>query len=289
MIFWLNGEFSTKPKAIDIADRGFLLGDGIFETILVVNGVPAFFDAHLNRLRAAMTALRLHAEIDESFPSVILELAGRNMLDHGLAAVRLTVSRGTGARGLLIPDETPPNSTLLATISKYHAPRAQSPVRLAVSSFVRSEASLTSRFKTLNYIDNVMARSEVVANKCDEAVMLNNAGRVACVSAGNIFQFVGNSTVVTPALGEGALGGIVRGVLLSGAGTDIAIKESAIERDTLAHADLFVTNSLLGIRPAFLTGTNAPLPALADKPLRRLQSWYEDMLNEDIKQQADRI
>lgn len=289
MIFWLNGEFSTKPNAIDIADRGFLLGDGIFETILVVNGVPAFFDAHLNRLRAAMAALRLGAEIDDSFPSVVLELAERNRLLKGLAAVRLTVSRGTGARGLLIPTDTPPRPTLLATISKYHAPSDAPPIRLAVSSFLRSEASLTSRFKTLNFIDNVMARNEAAARECDDAVMLNNAGRVACVSAGNIFQFVGDSAAVTPALGEGALGGIVRESLLNGAASGIAIEEGVIERDALVGANLFITNSLLGIRRAVMAGADAALPALADNPLRRLQSWYEDVLNEDIKQRADRI
>ncbi len=289
MIFWLNGEFSTKPHAIDIADRGFLLGDGVFETILVVKGIPAFFDAHLNRLRASMTALRLHAEIDESFLGVVLELVRRNSLDQGMAAVRLTLSRGTGARGLLISANTPPTPTLLATVSKFHASSDPSPLRLAVSSYTRSEASLSSRHKTLNYIDNVMARDEAAAKKCDDAVMLNNAGRVACVSAGNIFEIVSDSAAVTPALGEGALGGIVRGILLGGAGSGMVIEEGAIERNALSSGGLFITNSLLGVRPAFIMGANALLPALASKSLRILQSWYEDVLNEDLKRRADQI
>lgn len=289
MSFWLNGEFSTTSDAISIADRGFLLGDGLFETILVVNGVPAFFDAHIDRMEAAQAALQLGARVDESILAVILELVARNKLVQGLSAVRITISRGSGARGLLIPGDEPAKPTVLATVSKYHAPNDLPPIKLTVSSFKRSEASLTSRHKTLNYLDNIMARNEAVAQGCDDAVMLNSAGRAACVSAGNIFQYAGAGAAVTPALSEGALGGIVRGILLGAAGSGLAIDEGAIECDSLLNGGLFITNSLLGVRPAVMTSASALLPAGADNFLHRVQSWYERVLEDDLRRRAEKI
>ncbi len=290
MTFWLDGEYFANPAAINIADRGFLLGDGVFETILVVNGIPAFWSAHLERLRTAMAALQLNVEVDDLTIDVILELVARNKLTKELAAVRITVSRGPGQRGLLIPTGEQAKPTILVTVSKYHPPSMAAPVRLAVSSFVRSEQSISSRHKTLNYLDNVLARNEVTALGCDDAVMLNSRGRVACVSMGNIFLLRDESAAATPAAHEGALKGIVRGILLEGASqADLSIEEGAIEPEALAHGGLFVTNSLLGVRPAFIVSpAAAPYPE-ADKRLRRLQSWYEGILNDDLKQRASDI
>ena len=286
MIFWLNGEFSTNPDVINIADRGFLLGDGVFETILVVNGVPAFWDAHLSRLRAAAAALFLDAEFDHSILGVIPELVARNRLTEGLASLRITLSRGPGRRGLQISSESPAKSTFLATVSKHQTPKEPEPLKLIVSSLVRCEASLSSRYKTVNYLDNVMARHEAASRGSDDALMLNSAGRVACVSAGNIFQIAGD-TAVTPAVSEGALNGIVRRILLEGgAETGLMIKEGAIERSSLTRDRLFVTNSLFGVRRAVFSEAATSSRAPVDKSLNRLQSWYESALEKDLKRRA---
>ncbi len=287
MTFWLNGEFLQATDAIDIADRGFLLGDGVFETILVVNGVPAFLDAHLDRLRAAVTAFSIKMEIEESIGAVIRELAARNNLSKRRASARLTVTRGAGSRGLLFPDEEQAHPTVLLAIHKSLPAPAPEPLALMVSKYARSEIGVTSRHKTINYLDNILARHEAALHGCGDAVMLNGARRVACVSAANIFAIDDDGAAATPHVSEGALPGIVRGLLLGGAKeTGVPVKEAQIEQTALAQSTLFITNSLLGVRPALMKSETVRRPSAAGKALRRLQSWYDDALKGDLEKRA---
>ena len=158
MTFWLNGEFRDGAAAIDIADRGFLLGDGVFETFLLVDGRPAFRAAHLKRLRAGAEALRIEANIDDAeIDAAIEDLASRNGAAAGTASARLTLTRGPGTRGLA-PVKSGARPTLLLTAADYALPDETLAARLIVSRYRRSEHSLAARHKTLNYLDNVMAR-----------------------------------------------------------------------------------------------------------------------------------
>ncbi len=214
MRFWLNGEFGDETAAIHIGDRGLLLGDGVFETLLLVDGQPAFFDAHLDRLRAAAAALGIDAAIEAiTLLRVVQELAIHNAAANGLGSCRITLTRGAGPRGLTF-DQCAVSATLLITVAAYEKPEQAGILRLIVSAHRRNEHNLTSRLKTLNYLDNILARQEAVAEGADEAVMLNAAGRVACASAANIF-LVARDGVITPPVFEGALPGIVRGLLLA--------------------------------------------------------------------------
>ena len=290
MTFWINGEFSTQTDAIDIADRGFLLGDGVFETILVVDGVPAFWDEHLNRLRSSAIALRLDADAPEDLVSMIVELVARNKLERGLAAVRLTVTRGPGQRGLKLPDAASNNATILATSAAYRRPKEMRPAKLMASSFTRSEQSVVSQHKTLNYLDNIMAHDDATSQGFDDAVMLNSAGRVACVSMGNIFHIAESGAVVTPTAREGALCGIVRGALIGAAkGVGVSIEESVLEAQSLLSGGAFVTNSLIGVRSAMFQGGAEQPTATTKGILRSLQLCYEDVLNDDLRRRASKI
>lgn len=280
MTFWLNGAFKDDPHAVSIADRGFLLGDGLFETILVVDGVPAFLNAHIARLSNAMKALSFDASIDEAIGGVVGELAKRNGLQTGFAAARLMVSRGAGGRGLAFP-ETPP--TILVTIHNYAPPDRDGPARLMVSQFRRSETSLSSRFKTLNYLDNTMARHEADGRGCDEAIMLNSAGRVACASAANIFVIAKDGRIITPPVREGALPGVIRSLLLRE-----EAKEAEIEPALLEKTGLFITNSLIGLRGACLGGKPAASQP-AHNVVQRLQAWYDGVLQTDLEHRASKL
>ena len=285
MTFWLNGEFRDGAAAIDIADRGFLLGDGVFETFLLVDGRPAFRAAHLKRLRAGAEALRIEANIDDAeIDAAIEELASRNGAAAGTASARLTLTRGPGTRGLA-PVKSGARPTLLLTAADYALPDETLAARLIVSRYRRSEHSLAARHKTLNYLDNVMAREEAAAAGADDAVMLNGAGRAACASAANIF-LVRDGAVATPPLDEGAMPGIVRAVLLDRAkAAGIGIAEAPVRLEDLRDSTLFLSNSLIGLRAASL-GEGRRQDEAAQQILRTLKSCYAEALSSDLAKRA---
>lgn len=283
MTFWLNGAYRQDSAAIDIADRGFLLGDGLFETILLADGVPVFLSAHLGRMRAGAEALGIEAEIDEAeMAGVLAELARRNDAQTGFASARLTLTRGVGPRGLVIAKGAA-KPTFLATVAAYASPDASKALQLIVSRQRRNELSAASRWKTLNYLDNIMARAEAAEAGADDALMLNSAGRVACASAANIF-LIREGIVTTPPMSEGAMPGIVRAVLLENAGAaGVDMQEAPIEAKDVEGAVLFLTNSLMGLRPAALRGGAQGEGA---QVLKRLQSCYGEAMKRDLEGRA---
>jgi len=287
MTFWLNGAFREETRAIDVADRGFLLGDGVFETILLVDGVPAFWDAHRARLDDALEALRFPVRSDAFALTAARELAARARADAGAGVLRLTVARGPAGRGLAPPVPAEAAPTLLMT-AQAMAPYPDEPAALVVSKVRRSSASLSSRFKTATYLDNLMARGDAAAAGADDALMLNERGRVVCASAANVFVLKDDATLATPPVGEGALPGTVRALLLArGAEAGFAVREAALAPAELSGRALILTNSLMGVRPAVIGGVAAP--ARADALLSRLQMWYRAVLTEDVEQRARQL
>ena len=170
--------------------------------------------------------------------------------------MRLTLTAGSGGRGLERPDR--PEPRLLAKAAP--APRPETPATLVTATIRRNEGSPASELKTLAYLDNVLARAEAKAAGADEALMLNNRGEVACASAANIFWIRG-SALFTPALGCGVLPGIARAKVLAAASSvGLVSVETAAGREELSAADaIFVTNSLILTRPvARLDGVEIP-------------------------------
>lgn len=281
MTFWLNGEWREDGAAIGIADRGFLLGDGVFETVLMRHGVAAFLEEHLDRLRRGLETMRIEAMLPEDVPELLADLAARNDLAEETAAARITVSRGVSGRGLVYSGEARP--TVLMTVAAAAVP--DTPAALIVSGYRRAECSVTSRCKTLAYPDNILARDEAREKAADEALMLNGAGRIACASSANVFLMRKDGAVVTPSVGEGALPGIVRALLLEEGGQAGAdIREDVITPDEIGAGAVFLTNSLIGLRPAFLAG-HSPQPT---DLFNRLFTWYEDRLRQSLEEGAQR-
>lgn len=276
MISWLNGDFVERAQ-IDAADRGFLLGDGAFETIYVRDGRNGFLREHLARLASGLETLRITATDFPAMESVIPELSERNAI-KGSAAARLTVTRGAGERGLRFSGGAP---TVFVTI----APLAARPdsLRVIVSERRRFAASSTSRFKAIGgYVENMLAHNDALDAGADEALMLNEHGRLACAAAANVFVVM-DGAVATPPAEEGAMPGIIRGLLMRGASeTGVALTERPVERAELDGAALFLTNSLIGLKPARLTGDeSAETPADRDA-FRALQSWYQECLEAEL-------
>lgn len=225
----------TALDLIPRDDRGLLLGDGLFETMLAVDGVIAHLAAHLDRMAAGCLSLGLAFDRDAA------EQAARTAVPaQGRFAVRLTLTAGSGGRGLDRPEASA--LRLFATAAPSTAPAG--PAALIVASTRRNEGSPAARLKTLSYLDNVLARGEARVGGADEAVMLNNRGEVACAAAANLF-WLADGRLFTPRLECGVLAGITRGRLLA----QERVEEVAAGLDALERAEAVVlTNSLIGVR-----------------------------------------
>jgi branched-chain amino acid aminotransferase len=233
------------PPEVPADDRGLLLGDGLFETILAIDGVPQAWDAHLARLERGCEVIG----IEPPHPAAAKTLAERAMAQagqaSGRAAVRLTFTAGEG-RGL--ERQIPPSGRLIARASP--APRPGGPAGLETVAIRRNPTSPLSRIKSLSYLDNVLARRQARDAGADEALMLNTKGELACAAAANLF-WVRSGRLYTPALECGVLDGIMRGLVIEAArAMSVEVVELAAPLDALEAAEaVFLTNSLIGVRP----------------------------------------
>ena len=276
MKIWFNGALHDDSAVhIDPRDRGLLLGDGLFETLLACFGKVAFLDAHIVRLAADAKILGIPFPDSVSHLAVACEmlLEANELIDAPRAAIRITLTRGPGPRGLLPPDK--PKPTLMITAAESPAPALSQTAMLTTPR--RNALSPTSRLKALPYLDNLIAREEAHARGADEALMLDTSGHLACASVANIFLWEGNR-LITPAEECGILPGVTRAAILALAERQkIEVGEDMILPDRLARCDgAFLTNSLIGIMP---------LSRLNDRDLpphrmtARLQAAYELLLD----------
>lgn len=227
-------------------DRGLLLGDGLFETLLAIDGRLICCSEHLARMAAGCEVLGLPAPDMAAARRLMEDALASAGVSRGRAAVRLTLTAGSGGRGLERPATTAPR--LFATASS--APAPGGPAMLTSSTVRRNEGSPASRLKTLSYLDNVLARRQALEAGADEAVMLNTRGEVACAAAANLF-WLKNDRLMTPALDCGVLDGIIRARVLAWAARN-GLRTSEVRADLadLVGADAAVlTNSLIGLRP----------------------------------------
>lgn len=241
------GDRLVPPEAarIDPADRGLLLGDGLFETLRAYGGRPFRLDAHVARLAAGATALGIPLPLPSArIAAAVVETLAANRLG-GDAAVRITLTRGPGPRGLLPPGA--PRPTLMVTAASF-GPAPARPLAAITSAIRRNEHSPLAQLKSLNYLDNVLAQREAAENGADEAILLNTAGRLACAARANLFVLRGRS-LLTPAASEGVLPGIARAEVLSIAqDLGITAHETPLDGDALHRADeAFLSNSLIEI------------------------------------------
>lgn len=242
-VAWFNGQFIDGTLPLDSHDRGFLLGDGVFETIAVINHKPLWLDEHLQRMSQAA------AELGISFNAESLFAGLGKVLQKSQAqfeVLRISLSRGKTSRGLA-GDGTFPS--LLMTLDGFDAGNLFQHCRLKVSAVRRNEYAPSSRLKTLSYIDGIAAAREVAAD-AEDALMLNTHGHIASSTVSNIFLLRGNE-LITPSLNQGILPGITRRVLLDNARKMGSVPvERTVSLEDLFRADaVFLCNSLRFLRP----------------------------------------
>lgn len=236
-------------------DRGFTLGDGLFETLRVKAGRVLRVEAHLARLAAGAGVLGIPLPALD-LGTALAQTAEANGLSEGV--LRLTLTRGPGPRGVLPPAE--PKPTLVITAAPLSPPLP--PARLVIAQGTRrNDRSPLAQVKSLNYLDGILARQEAARRGVDDAILLNTRDGVAETSIANLFAVI-DGVLVTPPLSEGVLPGVMRAEVLLAVGAT----ERPLTVDDIAAADEILLTSALGIRSvATLEGRPLPSTAAADR------------------------
>jgi branched-chain amino acid aminotransferase len=246
VLVFLNGKFVPEEQAvISVFDRGFLYGDGLFETIRIFNGKPFRWRDHIERLQAGAEFLKMKVPFSpRRLRTCADELIARNKMPDSL--MRISLSRGVGEAGYSPRNAHGP--TFLMSLRP--APKAKNPRQWKlITSSVRIAANdLLARFKTSNKLLQILARAEADQAGADEALLLNTDGVVAEGTSSNVF-WVKRSAIYTPPLFAGILPGITRAVVFEiAAQLKIPIHGKVIRPKDLGRVDgIFLSLSSWGI------------------------------------------
>ena len=250
MKIYIDGRFVDEKNAtVSVFDHGLLYGDGVFEGIRAYNGRVFKLKEHIDRLFCSAKAILLTLPISHAaLMAAVIETCRRNKLRDGY--IRLVVTRGVGGLGLNPNRCKNPSVIIIADkIQLYPVEYYERGLDIITVPTVRNlHSALNPAIKSLNYLNNILAKIEANNAGCEEAIMLNSEGFVAECTGDNIFCVVGSS-LVTPPLSAGALYGITRGVVM-----DLARHQGMTVSETnLTRYDVFNADE------CFLTGTGAEL------------------------------
>ena len=248
MIIYIDGKFYPEEEAkISVFDHGLLYGDGVFEGIRAYEGRVFKLEEHLRRLEDSAQAILLKIPLDRAeMRAAVLETCKRNKMRSGY--LRLVVTRGKGYLGLSPDRCKKPTVIIIASeLELYPEKYYREGLRVVtVPTWRNSPAALDPGIKSLNYLNNILAKIEGQQAGAQEVILLNPQGLVSECSGDNIF-FIRDQVLVTPKLSSGALNGITRNTVL-----EIAREAGWKTReDDVRRYDLFTAEEM------FLTGTGA--------------------------------
>jgi branched-chain amino acid aminotransferase len=259
MKIYLNGKLVPEKDArISVFDHGLLYGDGVFEGIRVYNGRVFMLEAHLDRLFRSAQAIVLAIPLSKAaLLKAVVATCKANRTLNGY--VRLVVTRGIGTLGLNPYSCRRPQVIIIAgAIQLYSRELYDQGLKVVTAGSLRNHSeSLSPCIKSLNYLNNIMAKLEAINAGVEEVIMLNPQGNVAEASGDNIFIFKGN-LLLTPPISAGALEGITRDVVMG-----LARQRGYEVREcTLTRYDLYTADEM------FLTGTAAEIISVVDMDRR---------------------
>lgn len=248
----LNGRLvPAKEAVISVFDHGFLYGDGIYETMRVYDGVTFMLDEHLRRLyrSASMIGLTIPVDVD-SLKAYVFDTLIANALKN--AFVRLTISRGHGPVGL-DPDLCPSPTIVIIAQEMKDYPKSfyERGISVIIAETRRNfRGALNPEIKSLNFLNNILAKIEAKKKGAYDAIMLNVYGKLAEGTISNIFFFKDN-VLCTPSAECGILDGITRAMVIKIAMRDgLIVKEEEFTIEDLYSAEeVFITNTTLEVMP----------------------------------------
>lgn len=263
MKIYLNGKLVDEKNAtVSVFDHGLLYGDGVFEGIRVYNGRVFLLEEHIQRLYDSAQAIALHIPMSqEQMIQAVVKTCKANRVRNGY--VRLVVTRGVGTLGLNpYLCKKPQVIIIAAKIRLYPKELYENGLKIVTVGTTRNvHEACSPRIKSLNYLNNVLAKIEAINAGCMECLMLNAQGFVAEASGDNVFMVKGDS-LITPPSWCGALDGITQQAVI-----DLAMLEGYdVMQNVLTRYDLYTADEV------FLTGTAAEIIAVVDIDSRTIGS-----------------
>jgi branched-chain amino acid aminotransferase len=277
---YINGRLYPKEDAkISVYDHGLLYGDGVFEGMRAYSGRVFRLDQHLQRLWNSAKAIWLNIPITrEAMAKAVNDTLAVNKLQD--AYIRLVVTRGAGTLGL-DPNRTSDPQVIIITdsITMYPETYYTNGLELVTASTIRNNpAALSPRIKSLNYLNNILAKIEGLQAGCVEALMLNHKGEVAECTGDNIFLVRGRE-LATPPCDAGILEGVTRDAVMElAAEAGLEVREVALTRHDVYVAD-----------ECFLTGTAAEVVPVVKLDSRVLGSGTPGPITRDLSERFRKL
>lgn len=252
MIVWVNGRLLPIEQAhISVKDRGFLLGDGVFETLYYDGQEIEGWQAHWQRLQHGLTLFQIpFLYSPQQIKEEIEQLIAANHYASQTLSIRITVTRGIGERGLLLPSS--PQPTVVIQAVPYQRPATV--IRLGFSDYRHPGSSALTSVKHLGYQLSVLGRLEARKKGVDDVIFLNPKEEVVGTTAANLFVLIHHQWV-TPCLSSGCLPGTKRQEILKQSYQDgKEVIERPLTRQELREKGkaIFLTNSLMDKQVAYL-------------------------------------
>ncbi|MFP6769337.1 MAG: branched-chain-amino-acid transaminase [Planctomycetaceae bacterium] len=271
---YINGSLVPAAEAtVSVFDHGLLYGDGVFEGIRVYDGNVFLLQDHVNRLYESAQAIRLPIPItNDQMIAAVNDTVTANQISDGY--VRLVVTRGAGTLGLDIRKTSDPVVIIIAdTITLYPPEIYENGMPLITASTIRNHpGALNPRIKSLNYLNNILAKIEGTDAGYVEALMLNHKGEVAECTGDNVF-IIKNGLIRTPPTDAGILEGITRNTVIG-----LAREAGHDVRETpLVRHDIYTSDE------CFLTGTAAEVIAVVSLDSRQIGSGVPGPITQDLR------
>ncbi|MES9946941.1 MAG: aminodeoxychorismate lyase [Candidatus Thiodiazotropha sp.] len=260
-----------KPEdQIPLSDRGLQYGDGLFETMAVMQGRPCLWQRHMDRLARGEMTLGLPPSDKQQLEQEALTLSA----GHDQAVLKIILTRGSGGRGYASPSPSAPRRLITIHPWPDYPQRWYSDgIRLGICRTRIGRNRQLAGHKHLNRLEQVLARSECQEASLDECLMMDEREQVICGTQSNLFLLQKN-TIYTPDLTHSGIAGVVRELVIDTAQQlSIPLLITHLDRDSLRDADaLFMTNSVMGLCPvAMLEQRQYDLDAIPRELSRRVQ------------------
>jgi branched-chain amino acid aminotransferase len=282
MTIYRDGKFvSEEEAAVSPFDRGFLYGDGLFETLRCYDGKLFRLDRHIARLRVGLERLGISLTVDEAdFAAVLRELMKRNDVANGIA--RIVVTRGVGEFGLLGKQAQQP--VVLAACWSQPPPAPERYEKGVACIISHQRLSAKHDLKSLNYIGQILARREADAAGADDAILLNTHGHVAEGTTSNVFLVSGRE-LITPSLEAEILVGITRAAVIELAHAEkLPVVERVVHQNDVFHADeVFLTSSVAEVVPVARIGSHWVHLGRPGPVTREMMRAYQALVRRESK------
>lgn len=271
---WINGQFFDKLDAkVSVYDHGLLYGDGVFEGIRIYSGKVFKHREHIERLYDSAKAIALTIPLSpEQMMKAVEDTVAANKKVDGY--IRLIVTRGAGNLGLDPRKCEPVVIVIVDDISLYPAELYENGLEVITSSYIRNHPNATNpRVKSLNYLNNILAKIEAIRAGCLEAIMLNHKGEVAECTGDNLFV-IKHGVLKTPPPDAGILEGVTRNLVI-----DLAKKAGVpFQEATMTRHDVYVADEM------FLTGTAAEVIAVTKVDGRVVGSGKQGPITKKLRE-----